>query len=161
MGHKARNIKPASPDSLEKLPEATGSCYSKKVVKDIEAPSVGVIEIDTFIALVSRLLEDCAAEAAEQMDEPEEEEPNVSIIGALIRIVVGTALVTVFSDAMVDAIDSFGRTTGVPNFISGFVLCPYVSNASELISSLQFAARKKKKNMSVCVSQIYAACTMN
>merc|ERR1712054_74147 len=76
-------------------------------------------------------------------------------------IVLGTVLVTVFSDGVVDAINAFGNASGIPNFVIGFVVCPFASNASELFSSVQIASRKKAKNASVTFSQIYAACTMN
>ena len=35
------------------------------------------------------------------------------------------------------------------------------SNASELVSSLHFAAKKRKKNISLTYSQVYGAVTMN
>lgn len=158
--HDARQ---ADVDVPSKTPTAIG-CGGRKKEVDIES---GVIDVESFIELVARLLNERVETArTEKTDDDDEEEgeadaPPMSFSRALFLIVLGTALVTLFSDSMVDAIDSFGRTTGVPNFISGFVICPYVSNASELISSLQFAARKKKKNASVCFSQIYAACTMN
>jgi len=91
----------------------------------------------------------------------EDEEPEMSLTMALVSIVIGTVLVTVFSDGVVSAIDSFGSASGVPTFIIGFIVCPFASNASELISSIQFAASKQKENATVSFSQIYAACTMN
>jgi hypothetical protein len=36
----------------------------------------------------------------------------------------------------------------------GFVLTPLASNSSEFVSSLRFAARKRKKNMSLTFSQV-------
>ena len=38
---------------------------------------------------------------------------------------------------------------------------PFASNASELVSSLQFAKKKKIKNISLTYSQVYGAITMN
>merc|ERR1712054_726831 len=78
-----------------------------------------------------------------------------------MTILFGTLLATAFSDCLVDTIDQVGRLSGVPNFIIGFVVCPLAPNASELISSLQLASRKKMRNASVTFAQIYAACTMN
>lgn len=38
-----------------------------------------------------------------------------------------------------------------------FVLTPLASNASELVSSLRFAARKRPRAISLTLSQIYGA----
>jgi Ca2+/Na+ antiporter len=108
------------------------------------------INKDAFVSLMVDLLQQ-QLEAAKKATEDEEnqetepEEAHISFWHAMGLIVLGTGLVTVFSDAMVDSIDSFGKQTGVPNFTMGFIICPYVSNASELLSSLQLAAHKKKK----------------
>lgn len=91
----------------------------------------------------------------------EGEEEGVSIFNALSQIFMGTILVTLFSDALVDNIDALGVQTGIPDFVIGFVVCPMASNASELISSLHFAASKTKRTATVTYAQIYAACTMN
>lgn len=53
------------------------------------------------------------------------------------------------------------RATGAPPFVIGFVLTPLASNSSELVSSLTFAARKKRKNMSLTLSQVCAACSIS
>lgn len=49
------------------------------------------------------------------------------------------------------------RASGIAPFIVGFVLTPLASNSSELVSSLTFAARKKRKNMSLTLSQVRRA----
>lgn len=117
------------------------------------------IASSVFVNEVAKLLE---AEWQENAADNEEEAPSeFTIFTALVTIVVGTVLITIFSDGVVSSIDSFGEATGIPTFIIGFVVCPFASNASELISSLQFASRKKKTNTSITYSQIYAACTMN
>lgn len=78
-----------------------------------------------------------------------------------LLLLAGTLLVVLFSDPMVDVIDAFGDTVGIEPFYLSFVITPFCSNASELISSLMFAAKKKRKNSSLSFSQIYGACTMN
>lgn len=42
-------------------------------------------------------------------------------------------------------------------FFVGFVLTPLASNASEFVSSLKFAARKRRKNISLTFSQVRLA----
>ena len=49
---------------------------------------------------------------------------------------------------------SVSRVTGIPAFVVGFVLTPLASNSSEFVSSLRFAARKRRKNMSLTFSQV-------
>jgi Ca2+/Na+ antiporter len=49
---------------------------------------------------------------------------------------------------------SVRRATGIAPFVVGFVLTPLASNSSEFVSSLTFAARKKRKNMSLTLSQV-------
>lgn len=79
-----------------------------------------------------------------------------------IKLTAGMVLIAVFADPMVGAVSSLSRACGMPSpFFASFVLTPFASNASELVSSLYFAAKKKKKNISLTYSQIYGAVTMN
>jgi hypothetical protein len=45
------------------------------------------------------------------------------------------------------------QASHIPAFYVAFVLAPFASNASELVSSLIFASRKQKKNISLTFSQ--------
>lgn len=45
-------------------------------------------------------------------------------------------------------------STFAPAFYLSFVITPFCSNASELVSSLMFAAKKKKVNTSLTYSQV-------
>ena len=79
-----------------------------------------------------------------------------------LKLAAGMILIAVFADPMVGAVSSLSRACGMPSpFFASFVLTPFASNASELVSSLYFAAKKKKKNISLTYSQIYGAVTMN
>lgn len=49
----------------------------------------------------------------------------------------------------------------MPAFFISFVATPLASNASELYSSLLFAAGMKRKNITLTFSQVYGAVTMN
>jgi len=98
------------------------------------------------------------------------EEPEESAEAADWRIIVpkaaailalGTGVVSVFSDPMVTVINDFGVTIGVPAFFVSFLVTPFCSNASEVISSLIFLSRKKRVNASLSYSQLYGAATMN
>eukprot|EP00270_Netrium_digitus_P012395 TRINITY_DN401_c0_g1_i6.p1 TRINITY_DN401_c0_g1~~TRINITY_DN401_c0_g1_i6.p1 ORF type:complete len:648 (+),score=189.53 TRINITY_DN401_c0_g1_i6:189-2132(+) len=80
---------------------------------------------------------------------------------ALILMIGGAALVAVFADPMVDSIQGFSTASGIPPFFVAFVVSPIASNASELVSSLIFAMKKRKRTSSLCLSQVYGAITMN
>ena len=75
-------------------------------------------------------------------------------------IALGTVIVSVFSDPMVDAIVNFSSASGIPAFYISFVVTPLASNSSELVSSFIFASKKRVKNNSVVYSQVYGAVTM-
>jgi len=82
-------------------------------------------------------------------------------IRASILLTIGTFFVTFFSDPMVETIARFGVATGIPPFYVSFVVSPFASNASELISSFIFAAKRKKENMSLTLGALYGSATMN
>jgi Ca2+/H+ antiporter len=97
-------------------------------------------------------------------DEEEGEEeltPQQIMRKAAMLLLGGTALVGLFSDPMVDAVSSFSEYSGIPAFFVSFVITPFASNASELVSSLQFAKKRRVKNISLTYSQVYGAVTMN
>ena len=48
------------------------------------------------------------------------------------------------------------QASKIPAFYVAFVVTPYASNASELVSSIIFAMRKHKKNISLTFSQVGA-----
>eukprot|EP00897_Mesotaenium_endlicherianum_P006335 jgi/Mesen1/572/ME000107S10807 len=108
--------------------------------------------------------------AEEDTQEGEEEEgeegakvmtPSEIYRKAAILTFSGAALVAVFADPMVDAIGGFSAATGIPPFFVAFVVTPLASNASELVSSILFARKKRKRNISLTMSQIYGGVTMN
>jgi len=108
---------------------------------------------------------DGADEDDESDDEIEAEEPmtKAQITGkATLFLAIGMGLVALFADPMVGAVSSLSRAAGLPSpFFAAFVLTPFASNASELVSSIYFASKRKKKNISLTFSQVYGAVTMN
>jgi len=77
------------------------------------------------------------------------------------KLLLGTLICAVFADPMVEAVAGLSTATGIPSFYISFVVTPLASNASELLSSLQFARKKKRENISLTFSQVYGAVTMN
>ncbi|KAJ7554652.1 hypothetical protein O6H91_05G002100 [Diphasiastrum complanatum] len=110
-------------------------------------------------ASLASLLEDPEDEDDE---EPAHQLSKAQIVArAILLIVGGTLLAAVFSDPLVDAVDNFSKASGIPTFFISFVATPLATNSSEAISSLMFATRKRKKNISMTYSQIYGAVAMN
>eukprot|EP00808_Paulinella_micropora_P001721 g45891.t1 len=108
--------------------------------------------------------------AAEDEDDEEEEEEEAEFADwtekekeryAIFLLCVGTTLVTIFSDPMVDVINQFGKTAGIDPFYISFVITPLASNASEVIAGLMIAAKKTNASMAVTASVLYGAATMN
>jgi len=76
-------------------------------------------------------------------------------------MLVGLTLILVFSDPMVDVMSNVGARIGVPPFYVSFVLAPLASNASELIASLTYAAKKTRKTITVSLAALEGAACMN
>ncbi|CAI5701077.1 unnamed protein product [Peronospora effusa] len=116
-----------------------------------------------------------AIPAAEGDDDDEEEEEvpedlaHLSIaeqqkkikIRSAYMMFLGTALVLVFSDPMVDVLSEIGARTGIPAFYVSFVVAPLASNASELIAAFNYAQKKTSKTISISVSALLGAACMN
>lgn len=123
------------------------------------------LETSISVPLVDELQDDCNDEGEDE-DEDEEEHtepltPSQIYQKSLFKLLLGTLIVALFSDPMVDAVDGFAKATSLPVFFVAFVITPFASNASELVSSLQFAAKKRKKQISLTFSQVYGAVAMN
>jgi Ca2+/Na+ antiporter len=105
-------------------------------------------------------------EEDEEEEEEEEEEgggltPFQIKVRSFITLAVGVALVTLFSDPMVDVLTVVGARLNVSPFYISFIITPVVSNASELISSIQASAKKTRKSIDMTYSQLLGAATMN
>ncbi|XP_062506795.1 uncharacterized protein LOC134183316 [Corticium candelabrum] len=102
-------------------------------------------------------------------EEEEEEEPESKPLIALksvLQLAIGVALVVIFSDPMCDVLTELTNPANkshipIRAFYVSFVVTPLCSNASELLSSLIFAMKKKKVNISMTYAQLYGAASMN
>jgi len=123
-----------------------------ETAKQEQAKKTGVIQADEM-------------SDTDDEENPEEEEkggdPKKIVLEAAFWLILGTAIVAFFSDPMVDVITDFGVKINVSAFFVSFIITPFCSNASELISSLIFASKMKRKNSSLTYSAIYGAATMN
>ncbi|CAB9523005.1 Sodium/calcium exchanger [Seminavis robusta] len=80
---------------------------------------------------------------------------------AFVMLTIGTTLVVLFSDPMVDVMQQIATRTGIDAFYVSFVLAPLASNASEVIASQYYAAKKTRKTMTVSLSALEGAASMN
>ena len=107
-------------------------------------------------------------------DEEEEEEMPEDLVGlphhvqmrkvkirSATLMFVGTALVLIFSDPMVDVLSAVGNKMGVQPFYVSFVLAPLASNASELLASYNYALKKTKASITISFSALLGAAIMN
>jgi len=76
-------------------------------------------------------------------------------------MITGTVLVLLFSDPMVDVLSKTGDVIGIPAFYVSFVLAPIASNASELVSSYNYALRKTQKSITTSLATLEGAACMN
>jgi len=74
---------------------------------------------------------------------------------------LGLLLVFIFSDPACSCFNEIGKRSGIPAFFVSFVLAPFVSNGSELLSAYVFAAKKTSETISVSLSTLIGAAAMN
>ena len=134
-----------------------------KWVAGIKKQSVGDLAKELKSAEALLMSAEVDVEEIEGEDEEEAIQLTESEIfkKAGLLLLTGTALVAAFADPMVDAVGNFGKASGIPAFFVAFVVTPFASNASEVVSSFIFASKKRRRTISLTYSQIYGAITMN
>lgn len=90
-----------------------------------------------------------------------EQQQSAIIKLALQYMALGTILCILFSDPMVDCLNEVASRTGIPPFYISFILAPIAANASEIISSKDQAMKKTSKSISVAISTLEGAASMN
>lgn len=102
------------------------------------------------------------AEMPEDLADLSPEEQQSAIMSrAFGMMAIGTGLILIFSDPMVDVLSNVGERISVPPFYISFALAPLASNASELIASITYAKKKTKKTITVALSALEGAACMN
>jgi len=89
------------------------------------------------------------------------EQQKAIIKSSFQQMMIGTALVLVFTDPMVDVLSQIGVNTGIPTFYVSFVLAPLASNASELTASMKLAAKKTSTSITQSLQTLEGAACMN
>lgn len=91
---------------------------------------------------------------------PEKQEAAIKKM-AFTMLALGTALVLLFSDPMVDVMQEIAGRLNISPFYVSFVLAPLASNASEVLASSYYASKKTTKTISVSFSTLLGASAMN
>jgi hypothetical protein len=91
---------------------------------------------------------------------PEEQQKAIKL-RAFKMLSIGTVMVIYFSDPMVDVMQEIAARAGISPFYVSFVLAPLASNASEVVASMFYAAKKTRKTMAVSLSALEGAACMN
>ncbi|GLT76338.1 hypothetical protein SLA2020_480070 [Shorea laevis] len=89
------------------------------------------------------------------------ENPRWTSFKAVLMLLLGTLIAAAFADPLVDAVDDFSDATGIPTFFISFIVLPLATNASESVTAIIFASRKKQKTASLTFSELYGSVTMN
>jgi len=92
--------------------------------------------------------------------EPEEQQRRIRK-RAMVKMGLGTLLVLIFSDPMVDLLSDLGKRTGVPAFYVSFLLAPLASNASEVVAAFNYAQKRTAKSMTTSLATLLGAGVMN
>lgn len=80
--------------------------------------------------------------------------PKGKTMKAVLLLTLGTVLAAVFADPLVDAVDNFSSATRIPPFFISFIALPLATNASEAVSAVIFASRKKLRSASLTFSEV-------
>jgi Ca2+/Na+ antiporter len=115
------------------------------------------------------LIEGIWAPNAEEEEEIPEEFTNLSPAEqqtaikwkAFQMLTIGTVMVIYFSDPMVDVMGEIAVRANMSPFYVSFVLAPLASNASEVLASQYYAAKKTRKTITVSLSALEGAASMN
>jgi Ca2+/Na+ antiporter len=107
-------------------------------------------------------------DADEEEEVPEEftdlspDEQQVAIKWRAFKMLaLGTGMVVYFSDPMVDVMQEIAVRCHLSPFYVSFILAPLASNASEVIASQYYASKKTRKSITVSLSALEGAASMN
>lgn len=152
--------------------EFIAACYT--IIKQATAPECAkrsyTRQTSSRISVTvgNRILNDDGADDEEKEDVPEEftdlspeEQQRAIKRRAFFMLTIGTGLVLLFSDPMVEVLSETANRVGVPAFYVSFILAPLASNASEVIASTYYAQKKTSKSITVSLTALEGAASMN
>lgn len=74
---------------------------------------------------------------------------------------LGSIILIIISDPVVNVLDEIGKRTGIPSFYIAFVFAPMASNASELVAAYNYAQKKTRATISISLATLLGAAIMN
>jgi Ca2+:H+ antiporter len=80
---------------------------------------------------------------AEEEDEDEGEEPQLSFVVAIATLAISTAIIAICAEYMVDSIDAITKSGGLSEEFVGLILLPIVGNAAEHATAVTVAIKDK------------------
>lgn len=84
---------------------------------------------------------------------PEEQQRRIKFRSAWM-MTLGTVIVLVISDPVVEVLGEIGKRTGVPAFYISFLLAPLASNAAELIAVYNYSRKKTAKTVTISLATL-------
>ena len=80
---------------------------------------------------------------------------------ALGMMALGSIVVILISDPLVDVLNAIGEVVGVSAFYVSFCLAPIASNASEYIATYKYSKKQSAKSISISLSTLVGAGVLN
>lgn len=141
-------------------------CYSIIKGHEIEAlPGSKLSEVQTIHKEMSNGLMNVEEDEEEMPDDvarlPADQQQAALKKKAFTMLSIGTLLVLLFADPMVEVLQEVAVRVKIPPFYVSFILAPLASNASEVIASQYYAAKKTKKSIAISLSALEGAAAMN
>jgi Ca2+/Na+ antiporter len=119
--------------------------------------------IEKYTALKDDIFADDESQVMPEDLEPlsfEEQQSSLKF-RAFWMMSLGTTLIVLFSDPIVDCFSEIADRINVGSFYVAFLLAPLASNASELYASYSYALRKTPKSIGISLSTLMGATVMN
>ena len=154
----------------------------QEVIHQFDTNHDNVLDFDEFNKFIHTLVEQRRSgqlthvridPALLEVDEEEEEMPedlcHLSPAEQQKRIIrraftmmsVGTVIVILFSDPIVDLLGNVGKRTGINGFYISFIVAPLISNLSEVIASYNYATKKSVKTSTISICTLQGSAVMN
>lgn len=145
------------------LDEFIGLAYTLIKAQDSKEPaSDGTLRVAKKAMAETAFAEVEEEEVPEELtDLPPDEQQAAIKKKAFWMLLTGTVLVVLFSDPMVDVMQEIATRAHMSPFYVSFILAPLASNASEVLSSQYYAAKKTTKTITVSLSALEGAASMN
>lgn len=72
---------------------------------------------------------------------------------AVLMLLLGTAIVSMFADPLIDTVGNFSEATGIPTFFISFIALPFATNP-DAVFTVKVATEKKTTSASLSCSEV-------